>query len=233
MIKFSRLDTEKARAAVGALQRAKASKKSYNTPEVNAVLAEMFCGKCYICESKEGISSFQIEHLKPHGEDTELKYDWKNLFWSCAHCNNSKNANYDPILDCSQVDVDNKIAFRKEGYFGKDEKYQFLPLEESEEVRNTISLLQEVYYGSTPQKRMESVNIRRALRENLSRFKNLVRAYYEAEEFDKEDIRCAIRREVGKGAAFAAFKRWLLWDYKDTYGELVEFCDLPQKQLKK
>ena len=132
MIKFSRLDTEKARAAIGALQRAKASKKSYNTSEVNAALAEMFCGKCYICESKEGISS---------------------------------------------------------------------------------------------------LNIRRALRDNLSRFKNLVRAYYEAEEFDKEDIRCAIRREVGKGAAFTAFKRWLLWDHRDTYGEVLEFCDLPQKQL--
>ena len=131
------------RTAIGALQRAKASKKSYNTPEVNAALAEMFCGKCYICESKEGISSFQIEHLKPHGGDGELKYDWNNL----------------------------------------------------------------------------------------SRFKNLVRAYYEAEEFDKEDIRCAIRREVGKGAAFTAFKRWLLWDHRDTYGEVLEFCDLPQKQL--
>jgi uncharacterized protein (TIGR02646 family) len=231
MIKFSRLDTEKARAAIGALQRAKASKKSYNTPEVNAALAEMFCGKCYICESKEGISSFQIEHLKPHGGDGELKYDWNNLFWSCAHCNNSKNANHGPILDCSLVDVDNQIAFRKEGYFGKDEKYQFLPLGKSEEVSNTIALLQEVYYGSTPQKRMEAVNIRRALRDNLSRFKNLVRAYYEAEEFDKEDIRCAIRREVGKGAAFTAFKRWLLWDHRDTYGEVLEFCDLPQKQL--
>ena len=78
----------------------------------------MFHGKCYICENKEGISSFQIEHLKPHRENADLKYDWNNLFWSCAHCNNIKNAKYDPILDCTQVEVDRKIAFRKEGYFG-------------------------------------------------------------------------------------------------------------------
>lgn len=37
--------------------------------------------------------------------------------------------------------------------------------------------------------------------------------------------------EVGKGAAFAAFKRWLLWDHRDAYKELVQFCDLPQNQL--
>ena len=45
MIKFSRLDTDKARAAVASLQKAKAAKESYNTPEVNAALADMFCGK--------------------------------------------------------------------------------------------------------------------------------------------------------------------------------------------
>ena len=55
MIKFSRLDTDKARAAVASLQKAKAAKESYNTPEVNAALADMFCGKCYICENKDGI----------------------------------------------------------------------------------------------------------------------------------------------------------------------------------
>lgn len=66
MIRYTRNDTEKAREAVVALEEAKASNGSYNTPEVNAALAEMFHGKCYICENKEGISSFQIEHLKPH-----------------------------------------------------------------------------------------------------------------------------------------------------------------------
>lgn len=231
MIKFSRLDTDKARAAVASLQKAKAAKESYNTPEVNAALADMFCGKCYICENKDGITSFQIEHLKPHREDVKLKYDWHNLFWSCAHCNGIKRAKWEPILDCSQVDVDQKIAFRKEGYFGRTERYQFVPLEESEEIKNTIALLQEVYYSNTPQKRMEAVNIRQALRKNLSHFKELVRTYYEAEEFDKEDIKCAIRMEVGKGAAFAAFKRWLLWDHRDAYKELVQCCDLPQNQL--
>ena len=112
----------------------------------------MFHGKCYICENKEGISSFQIEHLKPHRENADLKYDWNNLFWSCAHCNNIINAKYDTILDCSQVEVDRKIAFRKEGYFGRDEEYRFVALEESDEIKNTVGLLHEAYMEVHPRK---------------------------------------------------------------------------------
>ena len=120
MIKFTRNDTEKARNAIRILNDAKAKDKGYNTPEVNAALKEMFRGKCYICENKS-IQSYQIEHLKPHKGDLDLKYDWNNLFLACTHCNNIKNAKYDPILDCSKIEVDQKIAFRKEGYFGIDE----------------------------------------------------------------------------------------------------------------
>lgn len=226
MIRYNRNDTEKARMAVEALKKAKASNGSCNTPEVNAALAEMFHGKCYICENKEGISSFQIEHLKPHQGNVDLKYDWDNLFWSCAHCNNIKNAKYDPILDCTQVDVDKKIAFRKEGYFGMDEEFRFIALEEGDEIKNTVGLLHEVYYGSTPQKKLEAANIRHILRRNLSDFKNLVRDYDDAEDYDKEDMRCAIRKEVGEGASFAAFKRWLLWDNQEKYKDLLQYCGL-------
>ncbi|XCP84165.1 HNH endonuclease [Roseburia hominis] len=226
MIKYSRRETPRAKAAIEALKIAKESRGSYNTPEVNAALAELFRGKCYICENKEGVSSYQIEHLVPHRGNPELKYDWNNLFWSCAHCNNIKNAKYEPILDCTKVEADRKIAFRKEGYFGRDEKFEFLALEDSVEVENTVALLYEAYYGSTPQKRLEATNIRRALRRNLSDFKNLIREYDEAEEYDKEDFKYAIRREVEEGAPFAAFKRWLLWDNKEKYRNLIEFCNL-------
>lgn len=225
MIKFSRNHTVKARAAIQSLREAKSSNKTYNTPEVNAALAEMFYGKCYICENKGSIS-FQIEHLTPHKGNIDLKYDWNNLFWSCTHCNNTKNAKYEPILDCSQTDVELKIAFRKKGYFGTDEKYEFAALDDGIEIRNTIELLYETYYGHTPQKKLEATNIRRNLRHSLSDFKNLVRAYEEAEDFDKEDLKCTIRAEVGPGGAFAAFKRWLLWDHKERYEELLKYCGL-------
>lgn len=220
MIKFERMDTPRARAAAASLAKAKASNGTYNTPEVNEALEEMFYGKCYICENK-GITSFQIEHLRPHRGDRDLKYDWNNLFLACAHCNQIKGDRYDPIVDCSKADVDRKIAFRKKGYFGKDEKYEFTILEDSEEIRNTVDLLRAAYYGDTPQKKMEAVRIRRALRRDLSDFKNLVREYEEAKGREKEDLRCAIRKELEPGAAFTAFKRWLLGDNEEKYITLL------------
>ena len=201
MIRYHRNDTDKARKAVAALKKAKASNSGCNTPEVNAALAEMFHGKCYICENKEGISSFQIEHLNPHRGDTELMYDWNNLFWSCAHCNNIKNAKYEPILDCSQVDVDRKIAFRKEGYFGRNEKYRFIALEESDEIKNTVALLQEAYYGSTPQKILEATNIQyRILRiwfGNMRKQKTMIKKISGVQFAGKWDKARLLRRSRG------------------------------------
>ena len=113
MVRIEREDTEAARLAQQSLVEEKAKRSgTYNTPTVNDALQEIFCGKCYICESKN-VSSWQIEHLIPHKEDKELKFSWDNLFLACAHCNNIKGDKYTPILDCTKVDVDEQIAFRK------------------------------------------------------------------------------------------------------------------------
>ena len=120
MIRIERKNTPKAQLAIADLQKAYKSGGTYNTDNVNVAFKEMFHGKCYICENK-AITSYQIEHLIPHRENKELKYDWQNLFWSCAHCNNIKLAKYKPILDCTKENVERLIAFRKKGYFGTDE----------------------------------------------------------------------------------------------------------------
>lgn len=221
MIKIERKDSTKAKLAKEALQRAKEKGTTYNTKEVNEALNEIFYGKCYICECK-GITSCQIEHLKPHKNNIELKYNWNNLFWSCAHCNNIKLDKYEPILDCTKEEVDKIISFRKSGYFGTEEQLQFESLYESSEVRNTIQLLQDAYYGTTPQKKIEAKVIRKQLREELHNFKNYVREYQEAEGADKEDLYCLIKLKLKDNSPFAAFKRWLIRDHKDYYVELAQ-----------
>lgn len=110
MIKVERRMTDKAQRAIESLEKAKIKKGTYNTPEVNAALQEMFHGKCYLCENKQ-ITSYQIEHLYPYRHNMDLKYDWNNLFLSCAHCNNVKLDKYEPIIDCTKEDVDALIAF--------------------------------------------------------------------------------------------------------------------------
>lgn len=222
MIRIQRRDTNNAQEAIADLQRAKVSGSTYNTESVNKALREIFHGKCYICENKNA-TSYQIEHLVPHRGDDELKYDWNNLFWVCAHCNNTKNDKYEPILDCTIEPVDRLIAFRKKGYFGTDETLEFEPLEDKEEIRNTVKLLKDVYYGTTPQKKMEAKIIRRALRKTLADFKEYIREYQEAEdEGEREDIANLLKAELKESSAFTAFKRWLVWDH-EMYADVEKY----------
>ena len=184
----------------------------------------MFHGKCYICENRQ-ITSYQIEHLIPHHGNMDLKYEWNNLFLACAHCNNTKLDKFDPIIDCTKENVEELIAFRKEGYFGKDEKLIFDMLDFRIETQNTVQLLQEVYYGSTPQKKMEATILRRFLRKELSEFKEYVREYMEAEDEEKEDLRYLLQQQLSECSSFAAFKRWLIRDNKEAYPELMAYIN--------
>ncbi len=210
--------------AIASLEGEKIKNGPYNTPEVNAALKELFHGKCYICENKQ-ITSYQIEHLISHRGNADLKYDWNNLFLACAHCNNTKLNNYEPILDCTKENVETLIAFRRTGYFGTDEKLLFVKLDDRIEVENTIKLLQEVYYGTTPQKKMEATILRRTLRKELSAFKEYVREYQEAEDEEKEDLKYLIQQQLRDSSPFAAFKRWLIRDNQEAYAELFAYIE--------
>ena len=120
--------------------------------------------------------------------------------------------------------VEKMIAFRKRGYFGTDEKLEFTSVgEEREDVKNTIALLEAAYYGTTPQKKIEAQIIRKTLRQNLSNFKEYVREYQETEDKEeKEDIGYLLKKELRDSAAFAAFKRWLIWD-NEMFSEIEQF----------
>ena len=94
---------------------------------------------------------------------------------------------------------------------------------EREDVKNTIALLEAVYYGTTPQKKIEAQIIRKTLRQNLSNFKEYVREYQETEDKEeKEDIGYLLKKELRDSAAFAAFKRWLIWD-NEMFSEIEQF----------
>lgn len=225
MVKIERKDTNKTRQAIQSLNRKKnkASGK-YNTSEVFEALTEIFHGKCYICEDKNS-TSWEVEHLTPHGGNAELKFDWYNLFLACHHCNHIKSNKYTPILDCTAVEVDEIISFRKLGYFGVDEKLSFDKVDDTDtrqEISVTCKLLERVYYGTTPQERLGATKIRNAVMKELSKFKNYVREYREATGADKEDSFDLIRRELKSNSPFAAFKRWMVRDNPEWCSDFID-----------
>lgn len=224
MVKFQRRKTEKAQAAIQSLNREMQKKNgTYNTPEVNDALQEMFYKKCYLCESKN-VTAYVIEHLASAEGNQRLRYDWNNLFLACAHCNGTKKKRHEPILDCTQAEVDRMIRFYKKGHWGTEEVFCFEACDSSVETVHTIALLEEIYYGRTPQKEIESAHLRENLRKELAQFKGYVRDYLEADGEDKQDLYLLISRELSVRSAFTAFKRWLIRDNEAFLGELVGLC---------
>ena len=65
--------------------------------------------------------------------------------------------------------------------------------------------------------------MRKALRKELSAFKEYVREYQEAEEDERVDLEYLLKKELSDSSAFAAFKRWLIRDHRENYPELFAY----------
>ena len=151
-----------------------------------------------------------------------MKIDWNNLFLTCGHCNNIKSSRYENILDCTEVDVDELISFRKEGNFAWDEHIEIKPIVNSLEVYETVDLLKKVYNGTTVMKKMEAINVKKELRNEIIKFMNAINEYWDAEGEDKEDAKYLIIRELKASSPFTAFKRWIIRDNKENLNEFLE-----------
>jgi uncharacterized protein (TIGR02646 family) len=81
------------------------NRNQYNTKDVVDILEPMFHGKCYLCEQDE-LSAPEIEHFDPHMGDENKKYNWANLYYSCARCNSIKGTRHTNLLDCCDNNID-------------------------------------------------------------------------------------------------------------------------------
>ena len=93
-----------------AAEKRKGERGNYREPDVVQRLRNDFHDKSYICETPD-LQDPQVEHLIPHKGDLDLKFDWNNLFWSCAHCNSVKNQEKytGKIIDCCKVDPEQRL----------------------------------------------------------------------------------------------------------------------------
>ena len=215
MVKIERKNTAKTALAIESLKKEKIkSSGKCNTEEVIFALIEIFHNKCYICEYNNP-NELQVEHLIPHCGNRNLKFDWNNLFLACGRCNHIKGDKYTPILDCTKVEVDELISFRKIGYFGIKETLVFEKVDTSadnEKIQMTCKLLNRVYYGETPQEQAVAKMLRHDVQIELSKFKNCIRDYLESSGEVKKDLFEMICKQLKSSSPFAAFKRWIVRD---------------------
>lgn len=188
---------------------------TYNCDGVLELLKKDFKNKCYLCEDKEP-HSINTEHFLPHKGNNDLKFDWNNLFYCCAHCNNTKLAKekYDSILNCT-IDadgVDTKIKYHIDPW--PKEKAEITALVADANVANTVDLLLEVYNGTTELKKIESANLRSKLLREIRAFQDLLFEFYDDSYTNEEktEIKNSIIRQLRPTSNFTAFKKWVLRD---------------------
>lgn len=207
-----------------AIEKAKTS-GTYRCEGVIERLHQDFKNKCYICEAK-GPIGINIEHFVPHQGDINLKFDWDNLFYACSHCNNIKGAKYTNLLNCIDPNaaVDTVIKYEIRPYPKEKVRINAVTENPKIEVVNTIDLLKAVYNGTTPQKKIESNNLRGILTKEIKRFQALLEEYVndELEEEELSPIRQKIIQALRSASPFAAFKRWIIRDndyFREEFSE--------------
>ena len=164
--------------------------------------------KCYICEDKE-LTAINVEHRVAHKGDKVLKYDWENLFLSCAHCNSTKNF----CIDAADAVIIDPVKFDPEEYIEialavtdeLKEEIVVKKIKDGESIDATVMLLDHVYNGvSTDIKRLESANLKNKIMDEIKFFRQYVSGYKEEPDLGYHDM---ITEEISRKSAFAAIKR--------------------------
>lgn len=206
------INIRKSQPAPGCLDQEKAKKSgTYDCGDVRRRLHADFFNKCYICEALAP-SSIDIEHLISHRGDLNLKFDWKNLFLACSHCNSCKQHWYDDILDCTDFStvITDCIQFEINPF--PKERTKITALQSDSVVTKTVRLLDKVYNGKTKKQKLQADNIRTRLIKEILKFSKLLNKYYKSglSHIEKNKIRTEIERMLSPETAFTAFKIWVI-----------------------
>lgn len=68
---------------------------NYKFPENKQILMMASFGKCMYCESAVSHTYYwDVEHIKPKSLFPHLEFEWTNLWYVCAKCNNTKRDKY-------------------------------------------------------------------------------------------------------------------------------------------
>ncbi|WP_292992305.1 HNH endonuclease [Pantoea sp.] len=205
------------------------NKVDYDGEDVYKQLRKDFHDKCYICETPQPLS-INIEHFISHrNKDEDKKFNWNNLYFACARCNNIKGARYDGILDCCDDSVDVykslKLLPPRTPYVGS---LDIFSKSTSPEALKTVDLLSEVYNNANTVNKVASAEfLRERIFEQYAKLYKYILIWHSPESFpaEKEDARERMKLFIATSSPYSAFMREVLFDdskLKDLIEELVD-----------
>ena len=205
----------------------KKAQGDYKCGEILEKIKTDFHNKCYLCEEREP-STINVEHFRPHKGDKDLKFDWNNLFFACSHCNNTKLAKYNNLLDCTD---NSKIIVELLKFDIKPfprEKVNITALNSEPQVTSTAKLLNDIYNGTTKLKNIEDLNIKNKLIKEIIEFQSILQEYYTEPGLtkqDKQDLKKKLKRKLSPEASFTAFKIWIIKNNDDLYQDFKNLLE--------
>lgn len=177
--------------------------KSYDGEDVKRQLFADQQGKCYLCERKV-TTDFQIEHLKSQENYPELKDKWTNLLLSCDYCNPKKGSRFDDILNPLENNIE-EIVEQHIDFNSKTVKFESKI--DSEQVRNTMSLLSIIFNGSSKLRKFKESRFYEEIDGIINRFIQKVTVYKLNPSPFYEKV---IRQELSINKELLGFKYWII-----------------------
>lgn len=176
---------------------------SYDGEDVKQQLFHDQHNKCYLCERKV-TTDFQIEHFKSQENYPKLRIEWTNLLLSCDYCNQKKGSRYDDILNPLDCNIEDII---EQSLDYSTNKAEFRSEIDSEQVRNTIALLNTIFNGSSMLRKFKEAKFFEEIEGLLNRFVQKVNVYKLSHSHFAEE---SIRQELSIDEELLGFKYWII-----------------------
>ncbi|WP_318400774.1 HNH endonuclease family protein [Photobacterium leiognathi] len=204
-------------------------KSKYDSKDVWSALEKVFHKKCYICETSSPLD-INVEHFVPHEGNTELMFDWNNLYFSCGRCNNIKLAKYDNLLDCCDPNIDVVRAIKhKPPMTPFAKKLQITAKNNDNKTILTAELLDRVFNSEhTPNKAVTASYLRRNVFNQYNLLLTQLNKYYDPLTLPDEKNRAVerIKLLLVPSAPYSAFISWCIIEDEELAPILHDYIGL-------
>jgi hypothetical protein len=192
-----------------------ANKTTYSGQDVVKALREDFFDKCYICETKDPIS-LNVEHFEAHEGSDDKKYEWGNLFYACARCNNFKRHYYNDLLNCTVAGVDVLRLIRHAPPITPWSSSVIIePKANDPQTVSTANLISRVFNESdTGNKDVAGTYLRKRVYRRYAKFLEYINVYIDEDstQQEKDSALEHLRNFMDKKQEYSAFLRWAVLD---------------------
>ena len=206
-----------------------AGRRKYDSKDVWQVLEKIFHKKCYICETSEPLG-INVEHFVPHRGNEDLKFDWNNLYFSCARCNNIKLTQYDDLLDCCDPSTDVVRAIKHLPPSSlRGGSLQIIAQSTDHKTQQTADLLCKVFNSAhTINKAITSAYLRAKVFEQYNRLYIQMNKYYDPVSLpiEKETAIERIKLLLKPSASYSAFISWCIIEDSELGPMLKDFIGI-------